>query len=330
MDMEDRREFNDFVRLAIEGAKILMRVAHNIECEITQRQVLKNNGQVLDGLTFERDGTKVSPTVYVNDAFLRFKEGEDIDSIVRGLVETAYQGMEHNIEIPEITPESIKEHVRLAVVNAAANEELLSDTPHYLLCDGMLAAYPRYHLSDEASFRVTTQMCISETVKMTPDEVLAVAKANTESLDYKVATIGDMLRGIYNGSTEEFDAMMEEANPQMIVITTMDGVNGAAAILSNTAMERAREMLGCDSIFVLPSSVSEVIAVPDNGDTDPKVLAAMITEINETQLRPEEVLADVPFRYDGHKIALAIDTPTMKVDADDGMKIEKHMTMAMA
>lgn len=45
--------------------------------------------------------------------------------------------------------------------------------------------------------------------------------------------------------------------------------------------------------FILPSSINEVIVVPDDGSLDHKELKEMVNEINHTQVAPEERLTDV-------------------------------------
>ena len=50
--------------------------------------------------------------------------------------------------------------------------------------------------------------------------------------------------------------------------------------------------------FLLPSSIHEVILVPDNGKMDYRELEKMVHEVNETQVRPTERLSDNVYHYD--------------------------------
>ena len=54
--------------------------------------------------------------------------------------------------------------------------------------------------------------------------------------------------------------------------------------------------LGAD-YYVLPSSVHEVMIVPDDGGFDSGELEEMVREINATQVAPEEVLSDHIYYY---------------------------------
>jgi hypothetical protein len=60
-------------------------------------------------------------------------------------------------------------------------------------------------------------------------------------------------------------------------------------------LQEAVDYLGRD-FFVLPSSVHEVILLPDNGE-DPEGLLQIVAEINHTQVAEEEVLLDAVFKY---------------------------------
>lgn len=50
--------------------------------------------------------------------------------------------------------------------------------------------------------------------------------------------------------------------------------------------------------FVLPSSVHEVMVIPDNGEADYRELRDMVNEINGTQVPPDEVLTGEVYSYD--------------------------------
>jgi hypothetical protein len=330
---EDRREFDDFVKLCVQGAKIIMREAHGIVTEIEYRQVLKNNHQVFDGLMFKTEGKQAAPTVYINDAFVRYQEGESIDKIVRDITEVGYKGLKQQVEMPDLS-DGFRDHLRLVVVNAEANEEMLQDTPHYKICDDTLAVYPRYHISGEASFRVTDSVCMSDQVMMSPSEVLEAAKINTKNLEYRVVPMSTMLHGILAETgqpTEELDRMMEQVHPEMVVITTMDGVYGSSCLLSEKALEQAKEMLGYESMLIIPSSIGEVIAVPDNGFMEPEAIAEMIREVNMTQLEPTEILGYEPMRWGPERrLTLAVNNHKIDFSKDMEQKMERGISMAMA
>ena len=334
MEYDPRPEIKDFVRSAIDGARLLMKIAHNIETSIQYQQVMKNNGPQ-DALTFKREGENIAPTVYIKDFFERYKSGEDINSVIKDLVDAGYQAMQHKIDMPDITPEEAHRCIRLDLVNEAKNLELLKDVPYFTVGegDGALAAYPRWEINPQLSFKVTEE--IASKIDMTPTEVLSLAQENTNNMHYNIDSIGNVLHGMFQDmgkATEELDHVMAQEQPQMLVMTTPDCIHGASAILSKDAMEQAREMLGTESVFIIPSSIHECLIVPDNGDIKPEILTDMIKEINLTELDPVDILSDFPLKYAGGKITMAVEAAKKVVEKAIDMenKLERKMTMSIS
>ncbi len=55
--------------------------------------------------------------------------------------------------------------------------------------------------------------------------------------------------------------------------------------------------LGSD-LFILPSSIHEVLLLPDTGNEDSGELKKMVSEVNRSYVAAEEVLSDTLYRYD--------------------------------
>lgn len=76
----------------------------------------------------------------------------------------------------------------------------------------------------------------------------------------------------------------------MYVISNKERCKGASAILNRKAIAEFAKKWGVDRVFVLPSSVHEMILVPDRGGLELEELNSMVTEVNATQVDPEEQL----------------------------------------
>lgn len=73
---------------------------------------------------------------------------------------------------------------------------------------------------------------------------------------------------------------------------------GAINIYNEDCIKQVQEILGTKNFYVLPSSIHEVICVPTEGIKIDDLLT-MVTEVNQTQVRPEERLGDFVLYYDG-------------------------------
>ena len=83
---------------------------------------------------------------------------------------------------------------------------------------------------------------------------------------------------------------------KLYLLTNQMGYNGAAAILYEGVLKNFAEEVGKD-LILLPSSIHEVLLLPDNGDSDYEALSALVREVNEAQVRREEWLSDHVYRY---------------------------------
>ena len=84
---------------------------------------------------------------------------------------------------------------------------------------------------------------------------------------------------------------------QMYVATVPDKVHGAGVLAYQDFMDKAAEKAGGD-FFILPSSIHEILIVPDNGKMNLKDLEAMVKEVNATQVSPADKLTDSVYHYD--------------------------------
>ena len=62
-------------------------------------------------------------------------------------------------------------------------------------------------------------------------------------------------------------------------------------------LKEMADRIGGD-FFIIPSSVHEVILLPDTDKGLNEALKQLIWEVNRTKVAPEEVLSDALYRYD--------------------------------
>lgn len=110
--------------------------------------------------------------------------------------------------------------------------------------------------------------------------------------------------------------MIWEMPPEqtMWIITNERGVEGAVSMLYEDKVHKLAESLESD-LYILPSSVHEVIAVSVNMG-EPEELARMVAEINMDKVKLEDRLSNQVYHYDKdlRKFTLATDTPNKRLD----------------
>ena len=116
----------------------------------------------------------------------------------------------------------------------------------------------------------------------------------------RIQSMFDVLSSMMGEITEE---MFEEINLQMYVLSNETKINAASGIIFTEKIQEFADVHEAN-LFILPSSIHELILIPDSGELDVEYLANMVREINATQVPPEEVLSDKVYYYDRNQKAL--------------------------
>ena len=93
--------------------------------------------------------------------------------------------------------------------------------------------------------------------------------------------------------------MPEELFPAPFhVVTTENGMDGAAALLYPEVFKSFCQANEVDACIILPSSTQEVLVVPDEEGTCYDDFAMVVNEVNNTEVDPMIQLDPVVYRYD--------------------------------
>ena len=83
---------------------------------------------------------------------------------------------------------------------------------------------------------------------------------------------------------------------KMLVVSNKGlGVCGAVQILNPALPEIIKEKTGWEKAMIIPSSIHEVIVINGNDVDDNECVKAMIGTVNANEVRPDEVLGDMPY-----------------------------------
>ena len=86
--------------------------------------------------------------------------------------------------------------------------------------------------------------------------------------------------------------------PAQAIVRNKEGMFGAINIYNEDCIKQVQEILRTKNFYVLPSSIHEVICVPTK-EIEVNDLLKMVTEINQTNVKPEERLGNFVLYYDG-------------------------------
>ena len=107
--------------------------------------------------------------------------------------------------------------------------------------------------------------------------------------------------------SEGHDQISLDDDLPLFVLTTSAMTLGAAVVFVPNVLEQIQQKMP-EGFFVLPSSIHEVMIVPRKLGSDPRQLDEMISDINETQVDPEDQLSDLCHEYDADRKMLICPT----------------------
>lgn len=288
-------EYKEFVEYIKMNAGYIAGEGGNI----TINHVIKNNGCEMDGLVIMEKGKDIAPTIYLDSFYELYTNGENIKNIIRQ-IEVIYEQNKNNVTFDVNILKhfnTIKDKIVYKVVNYRSNEKLLEQVPHKRILD---LAVVFYCLLDNEYGRSATALIYNNNLKnwnVTIDDVYKAALKNTPDLLHsKISSMTALFEkcGV-NVDGEEVD-LKDYVPSDMYVLTNESKLNGAACILYENVLYDFAQKLGAD-LYILPSSVHEVILLPKLSMFEKDELVNMVKEVNTEGVAADEVLSDHVYEY---------------------------------
>lgn len=288
-------EYKEFVEYIKMNAGYIAGEGGNI----TINHVIKNNGCEMDGLVIMEKGKDIAPTIYLDSFYELYTNGENIKNIIQQ-IEVIYEQNKNNVTFDvNILKhfDTIKDKIVYKVVNYRSNEKLLEQVPHKRILD---LAVVFYCLLDNEYGRSATALIYNNNLKnwnVTIDDVYKAALKNTPDLLHsKISSMAALFEkcGV-NVDGEEVD-LKDYVPSDMYVLTNESKLNGAACILYENVLYDFAQKLGAD-LYILPSSVHEVILLPKLSMFEKDELVNMVKEVNTEGVAADEVLSDHVYEY---------------------------------
>ena len=258
--------------------------------------VKKNNGVSATGLFIRENGQDVSPILYLDDYYIHYQNGELLENVIRNIRADYDKKVQMAaVKIPNLQEfENIRGRVIYRLVNYEKNKEILEDCPHIRLYD--LAVTFRW-VARIDDVGVSTSLITNEQVKewgISINDLVLAAQQNTPRLfPAKIIDIEEMLAGMVS-------FILYPCTIPMYILTNEQEINGASALLYGDVLKDFANKKGTD-MYILPSSIHEVIMVPADRIDDPKELSSMVHDANTTVVSTGDVLSDSVYYYDRKK-----------------------------
>lgn len=276
--------------------KIQERFLQNID--LVSKMVTLTN-ETVEGMALKVEGSEgMDITIYPKSLYEKYERGISVQKMADYFSKEISFALDNKPEMPEITVENAKECISFSLMNKEKNKELLEKCPHMDMFD--MAAVFRWHISDRESFLVDNN--IMQILKMTREELLMIAKKNTENQKYICEEMTGVMRGIMlkNGIGKEvIDEIIPMQQTPFYVVATENYFEGSAAMLSNTFLQKVANQLKCDELYIIPSSRHEILVVNPDLPLDSQALKEIVQKVNANSkvVSTEDFLSDSVYKY---------------------------------
>lgn len=191
-----------------------------------------------------------------------------------------------------------KRFLSMELINTQRNAELLAKVPHEEVLD-MSIVY-RLRLSDERdelkSVLVTNDML--DNYGITADQLKEDAQHLAPvNFPEKVQGISEVLAESMGMTPEEFN----NGQPEIMYVATLESrVKGAGVLVYPGFLKKYADRIGAD-LYVLPSSIHEVLLVKDENNFTAQELKDMVVDVNSSTVDPKDQLTDSAYHYSRNK-----------------------------
>lgn len=259
----------------------------------TQVDTVKRNDQVLHGFAPSTENG-ISPNFYLEDAFRAFQEGgvtckDLVDGMLRAFKTTAPLLN----SIPTIDRELVLQRAIPTLVNAGLNTKFLKNKPYVEFLDlAIVFCVPIGEVKRGVSFFYVTNALLDH-CGIGLEELQRSADENAKTLlAPKCLSLLEVVAGVLPGENPGGCAV------PMWVLTEGSGLCGAGVLLDKDFMKSVSKKLNGDFV-ILPSSVAECIAVPYHKEMVIGDFKNMVSEVNQAELKPSEILSYSVYLYEG-------------------------------
>lgn len=273
------------------------------QISVQVHHALKNNGRERVGLTITDKRVNLSPTIYLEEFYHQFQNDISISSIAESIVEIYHEvKFEHAWQVHTVKDFQImRSKIVYKLIHAEKNKTLLESMPHVQSLDFAIVFYILFEVDESGTATIPITHELIQLWEVSLDEVQQCAFQNAPTLlpaEFKpMQNVIDELMG-------KHDCEMPAVEDVMFVLTNSLRSFGAACILYDGMLEMIAAEIG-ENYYVLPSSIHEIIIIPESNSPCREHLNEMIQEVNRTQVGEEEVLSDRVYYYDCKANALS-------------------------
>lgn len=205
----------------------------------------------------------------------------------------------------------VKGSIVYRLINTERNRALLEDTPHMEFLDLSIVFSIMFPQKGTGMAAITVRSAHMKLWGVSVKELYRAASENTYKLaPYEIKNMTEVMRELIRKENPEgydCDIGMTELSDSMplYVLSNKNRIEGAACMLYPGLLRDFSDAAGC-SLYIIPSSIHELVLLPVSNTERGSEIKNMIREINDEQVRPDEILSYSLYYYDREEGRISI------------------------
>ena len=252
-------------------------------------------------LTVCRKGSNIVPMIDLDGLYERFCEesGGLLEKITRGIAEGVVREIRWKESLEDdfyLEYETARERLFIRVSDAEMNRRMLEDLPHRVIEGLALTCHLFFITEDRHLYTTAVTRDLCSDYGITEEELIEEALQNSPKVfPPRFQALDERIRELEG--EDDVIRITPRSGPKLYELTNREQINGASALFYPGMMEEIAHLLE-DSYFILPSSVHEVMILPEEEETDTFMLKEIVRGANMQCLGDGDRLSDDVFHYD--------------------------------
>ena len=255
------------------------------EVKVFERKM--NNSVVTHGFYVVDPDMSISSILYFENWYKRFQGGYDMETIVNDIIKIIEEDRvttAGNSIVDNLTNFGIvKNNIIYCLVNYEMNKERLNGYIYERFLDLAKVYYVNMTLTDRSMGKVMIRKEMLRIWDVSAEEVKQCGDENTPRL-YPVQCLNLQQNSLGDETDDEGKSL------KMILVSNVTMHEGAGVMVYPDVMKKLADL------FIIPSSVHEVLVVPYS-EGEEETLLSMIKDVNSSDIKRDAVLSNSLYVY---------------------------------
>ena len=258
--------------------------------EVRSRNVEKIGGSYW-GIELKPEGN-IGPLLKARKYYEEYMHGMPYFYVLNLIVKDAVDALDKTPRKLVIDIDKLEENISIQVVQTEPNKKYLETIPHLEIEDLSIICKFNVEVSagDEGSIVISDEWL--DKLNISEEELFSIAREHAPlNRPDKIQNMNDVIYAL--------DSELSGNIPKspLLVVTNESGIDGASVLFYPGVLERCADILN-GNFYVLPSSLHEFLLLSEDETTGAKELKAIVKDVNDNVLNPEDLLSYNVYHYD--------------------------------